>query len=427
MNNVISINKNTSNQYSKSYKYISVPFGTFMQWYDFSLFGALAVLISSTFFPSDNNINSLLNTFLVFAVGFILNPIGSVILGWVGDKFGRKKALSITIIGMAASTFFIGITPSYASIGIWATAAIVAFRLVQGFCSGTEFTNGATYLVEQSQSTKPTLMGCLTSVCYSWGSLAAALVATLLTVSALPSWAWRIGFLLSALGGMVVYGIRKKIPESIEYNQNNNHGTIWNSLKKAFQSDAKPIFTTFLIASTESIIAYGTYVWIITYLSISSKFALPTCILIGVTAMAVDAVLEPFIAYAIDKFKLRRDIISMCGMLLLAISSFKIIGLYGSGDVTLADMASLWIGVLIAIICAPLNALMVLSFKSETRCVGFGTSFNLGAAIFGGTTPLVLTYLYTHFGSSYVAMYFSVACIIGLFALMMLRSFGKSS
>ena len=398
----------------------SVPFGTFMQWYEFSIFGSLIGIISSEFFPRDAHFVQILKTFLIFSASFLLAPLGAMLLGRVGDLFGRKKVLTITIFFMAMPTFIIAILPGYAEIGIVATCSIIICRLLQGFCSGAEFTNSAIYMIESSTKANENLMGCLTSVSYSLGALVGALLVVVFTMPMFPSWFWRVAFLLSSFGAVTAFYIRKKLPETDIY-----HHAISDIGSKegpglTIRHNWNAMFKTFLLASMAGILAYGTFVWLASFLNFATNFSTSLCISISIVAMAVDVIMEPFIAIFIDKHEISGKKTSTVGMISLSILAVPLFEALTISNIYISMLCASILGLLIAIVCAPLNALMTLCFSAKSRCRGFGISFNLGIALLGGTAPLILTYLYGKFGVLSVAEYYIFACCMGLFSLQFL-------
>jgi MFS transporter, MHS family, proline/betaine transporter len=147
--------------------------GTALQWYDFTIFGYFAPFIAATYFPSENKFASLLSTLGVFAVGYLLAPLGSFLLGFVGDRLGRKKALTLSILAMTIPTAFISLVSSYQSIGILAPIIITLCRILQGLVASSEFIGSAIFLVEHAKQNQKAFYGSLTSTAYSAGLILA--------------------------------------------------------------------------------------------------------------------------------------------------------------------------------------------------------------------------------------------------------------
>src|SRR3546814_822120 len=173
--------------------------GNALAWFDFAIYGLFAVVISKLFFPAHNDYSSLLLALATFGVGFAVRPLGGVLLGLYGDRMGRKKALSLPILLMAAGTGLIGILPTYAAIGIAAPIILVLLRLVQGFSAGGEFSGATTMLIEFVPEHRRGFYGsfqmCSQALALSCGALTAYLLTVNLSAAALESWGWRIPFL----------------------------------------------------------------------------------------------------------------------------------------------------------------------------------------------------------------------------------------
>jgi MFS transporter, MHS family, proline/betaine transporter len=200
---------------------VSAAIGNLLEAYDFAIYGYFVVIISSLFFPASNPTASLLLTVATFGVGFVMRPIGAVVLGSLADRRGRKVALTVTILAMAGGTALIGLAPTYAAIGVWAPAIIVVARLVQGFSAGGEFGTATAFMIEHAPARRRGYVA-------SWqqtsqvaalllGSLLAAGLTAILTESDLESWGWRVPFLLGLVIGPVGFYIRSRTAEPEEF------------------------------------------------------------------------------------------------------------------------------------------------------------------------------------------------------------------
>ncbi|STX38707.1 MFS transporter [Legionella feeleii] len=390
--------------------------GTSLQWYDFALFGYFAPIIAATYFPNDNRYAALLSAFGVFAVGYLLAPLGAIFFGYVGDRYGRKKALTFSILAMAIPTAMIAIIPGYHLIGLAAPLLITLFRMLQGFVASAEFTGSAIFLVEHAQAGKKAFYGCLTSSAYSIGMILAGLAASFFTASFMPEWAWRLGFAVALLAGILVFFLRIYVNETPEY----THLKENQKPKRPFLTALKEMPFTMLgiigIAWLVSIMTFGTYVFTASYLHSYFHLSLSQVTLIITISLAVDACLEPFIALIADKIGHLKIIIT--GMICMMLLSFPVFHLLISGEIVNITKALVLMSVLIAISYAPLNAYMVSLFPQQYRYSGFGTAFNLGISIFGGTAPLVMMWLVEKTGYLIApAAYYIFGTIIGLVSL----------
>ncbi|HAT2073514.1 TPA: MFS transporter [Legionella pneumophila] len=391
--------------------------GTALQWYDFALFGYFAPIIAAAYFPNDNQFASLLSAFGVFAVGYLLAPIGSLFFGYIGDQFGRKRALTLSILAMAIPTALISVVPSYQYIGIAAPLLITLLRVIQGFVASSEFTGSAIFLVEHAKPENKAFYGCLTSSAYSTGLIMAGLAASFFTASFMPDWGWRIGFGLALIAGILIFYLRTHVTETPEYahlpQYEKRRLPFLAALKEAPLAVAGIIGIAWLV----SIMTFGTYMFTATYLHSYFHISLGLATLIITIALAVDATLEPFIALLADKIGLLKVIrLGMVGMFLLSIPIFVLLA---TGNVVLIAIGLVFMSILIAITYAPLNAYMVSLFPHQYRYSGFGVAFNVGISLFGGTTPIVMMWL-VNTTNNFIspAWYYMFGAIIGLGSIM---------
>lgn len=213
---------NQKNNIAPSYKLIVLAsLGAGLEWFDFAIYLLLASVISYNFFPHGDSVIALMNTFATFALGYLARPIGGIIFGHIGDKFGRKPAFTLSVFLMACTTLLIGLTPSYAHIGIWATALLVLFRLLQGFSVGGEISSATVFTLEHFKARKPGLAVGIIFMSLTFGNaLAGCFIYVLnhfLTQQQLFSWGWRIPFVFGFALGIVSYWVRKACFETPDF------------------------------------------------------------------------------------------------------------------------------------------------------------------------------------------------------------------
>jgi MFS transporter, MHS family, proline/betaine transporter len=191
--------------------------GNVMEWYDFSVYGYFATTIGRHFFPAQDTVSSLLAAFGVFAAGFFMRPLGSLIFGHIGDKRGRRLALTASVLLMSVPTFLIGALPTYQQIGIWASVLLVLMRLLQGLSVGGEYTTSSIFLVERSSAGNRGFLGSFVpfGACAGvlLGSAVGAAVTTILDRSSVASWGWRVPFLIGLTVGVFGLCIRRQLIE----------------------------------------------------------------------------------------------------------------------------------------------------------------------------------------------------------------------
>jgi len=229
----------TTKKQSLAYIISASSVGTLIEWYDFYIFGSLATVLSTKFFPTDNPTAAFLNTLATFAAGFVVRPFGALVFGRLGDLIGRKYTFMVTLMLMGGATFAIGLIPSYATIGAWAPILVLTLRLLQGLALGGEYGGAATYVAEHAP---PERRGFFTSWIQTTATLGlvislAVIMATRASLSkeAFDDYGWRIPFLVSIVMVLVSLLIRKNMEESPMFAQAKAEGKISkNPLKESF-------------------------------------------------------------------------------------------------------------------------------------------------------------------------------------------------
>ena len=380
--------------------------GTALQWYDFAIFGYFAPMIAMTFFPKDNPISAMLSAFGVFAVGYLLAPIGSLVFGYIGDRYGRKRALTLSILGMAIPTSIISVLPGYQAIGLLAPILVTLLRVTQGFVASSEFTGSAIFLVEHAKPGQKAFYGCLTSSAYSTGVIFAGLAASLLTASFMPAWGWRLGFAIALFAGIIIFYLRLHVSETPTYQQIRHSDKPKLPMLAAIKEAPFAFVGVIGLAWLIGIITFGTYVFAASYLHSYFNLSLSTATLIVTLSLAVDALLEPFMAILADRIGHLRVI--TIGVVLMLLLSFPIFYVLASANIVWLTAGMVLMSILIATAFAPMNAYMVELFPENCRYSGFGVAFHIGISLFGGTTPLVLMWLVEKTGNFMAPAYYYV-------------------
>ena len=192
--------------------------GNTLEWYDFAIYGYFAAQIGRHFFPHEDAVAQLLSAFGVFAVGYLVRPIGGVIVGHIGDTLGRRSALTFSVAAMAIPTFLMGLLPGYQTIGLLAPIGLTLLRIVQGLSVGGEYTSSMVFVVESAPEGRRGLMGALaasgSAVGMLLGSAVGAAFAASMSTAALDAWGWRIPFLLGLVVGVAGYILRRYVLET---------------------------------------------------------------------------------------------------------------------------------------------------------------------------------------------------------------------
>lgn len=373
--------------------------GTIIEWAEFSFYAYIAVTISRLFFPEYDQRVALLLTFAIFALGYLTRPFGAIVFGYIGDHYGRKVALRLSIFLMGISTFCIGLLPSYQAIGFAAPILLLMCRAFQGLAVSGEFNGAAIYLIEQSED-QPCLAGSWTAWAAGVGVVIGSACALLVSLPHMPSWLWRLPFLMGAVACWYAYILRNKLSESPKFilakqqrrlekvpllSILNNHRA---SFIKAFiVSSAIGVF--FYIAS----IYYGASLQQHTNLP---AYQIKALITFGELFFIL---LCPFMARIADKYGDKRLLtLGLLSSVVTVPLMYALITPNPSFWVLL--LAQCAYGFSDALMSAPLFKYLNDLFPVENRYTGVSFAWSLSMAIFGGTAPMVAEYLqgFMHLG-----------------------------
>lgn len=404
---------------------ISSMIGNGLEWYDYALYGHFAALISRHFFPQTDPKVALIATFGIFAVGFLMRPIGAIFFGYIGDKYGRKQALSLSILLMAIPTACIGLLPTYESIGITATILLTIIRLVQGVAIGGEFGGSIVYLVEHATEKNKNMLGStsITSMLIGvlFGAAISTFLAEIMSEESFTSWGWRIPFILGLFIGLVGLYIRTHLNESPAFLDAKETGHL---------SD-KPVIETFKSNYYEMILAIGVYlaVTIPFYLqtvfmnSFAVKFlgfTVSSALLINTLCLINMMVAVPISAWLCDRYDRER----ILKIVLIAYIIFAIPFVYMLNMQTFAYalVAQLIFSFILGFYIAPIPTLLVDIFPTRVRYTGMSISCNLSAALFGGTTPALMAWAISKFDNNhFISGYIMLAAVLSYIALVKVR------
>ena len=367
-----------------------------VEWYDFALYGYMAGVLATLFFPGERTAASLIATYGIFAAGFLMRPLGSVVFGWLGDTIGRSTTMLISVIMMALPTMLLGCLPTYQSIGIWAPVLLVAIRLIQGLSVGGEFSSSVTYLVETAASDRRGYAG-------SWantgsitgmllGSGVAALLTTLVSAETLQSWVWRLPFLLGGMLGGLSILLRRRLPHSEHFQRHHRKRCTTSPLLQAFTTNRRAMIQAIAFASVYGMLFYLPLVYLPEWLHRENAMPLDIALRINTFATALLLVLIPASGWLGDHLFRRTHFIAgaMLAMAILAMPMYMLLGhtgLWGAVfmQVTLVIMVAVPLG------SAP--AMFVELFPAADRLSGYSIAYNLGLGVVGGATPMLATWL----------------------------------
>lgn len=366
--------------------------GNALEFYDFCLYTFFAVQLGEIFFPSANPLNSTLYSLAVFAVGFIMRPIGGIIFGHIGDRLGRRKALMICVSFMAFPTFCMGLIPGYADIGIIAPILLIICRLFQGLSTGGEYNGAAVFVVEHATSSKKGFSGSMITSSSYIGWFMAAAVSYPFVMDYMPSWSWRIPFLLGLGIGMIGIYLRQKIdetPEFEEYIQSTHPRKV--PLIWLLKNYLRPILCTIGIAAFSGVIAVTTLTFMMTFLITFAHWSKASAMLVSMIGSFIYIFLSPFFGALSDKKDPRYICLWSIGIILIGV--YPIFSLITSGYWMFVIIGQIMWAVITIAYQAPMNVLLAHFFPVEVRYSGIGVGYSVGMALFGGTSPFILIWL----------------------------------
>jgi MHS family proline/betaine transporter-like MFS transporter len=405
---------------------ISCAIGNFVELFDFLIFGLFAAQIAATFFPRTDPVASLLATFATYGVGFVMRPVGAIVIGAYGDRKGRKSALVLTVGLMAAATALTGLVPSYATIGIAAPLLLVLCRLVQGFSTGGEWGGAAAFLVEFAPPGKRGLIGSIHQVSVGLaliaGLLSAALLNSWLDKESMIAWGWRIPFLLGfALAPVGLY-LRARVAESPAFSRTVERKQVaTNPVAEAFTRHPLPVLAAFGLAAVGTVGNYTFNIFMPSYAVSQLKIASSTSFTSGTIAAIVLTVLTPVAGALSDKVG-RKPLLLVpaIGYGVLAYPLFTY--LVGSPNGTALMIVQVIANVLLACLAGPLCAVLSEFFPTKVRFTALSIGYGLSVTIFGGFAPFIATYLIGQTGSPIAPAYFVMfAAIISTITIFLMK------
>jgi MFS transporter, MHS family, proline/betaine transporter len=399
--------------------------GNVMEWYDFALFGYFAPIIANHFFPAANSLTSLLQTYGVFAAGFLMRPLGAVVFGYIGDRFGRSRALVLSVIMMGAPTFCLGLLPSYDSIGLWAPTLLVVIRLVQGLSVGGEFSSSVTYMVETAPHGRRGYAGSWANFGSMSGTLlgsgTAAAFATVLSTASLHSWGWRVPFLLGILLAAFALYMRRNLPHTQLFKEHVKNHTDDNPLHEALTRNLKQTGLAVLFASGYGVFFYIPLVYLPSYADAVTNVPLALALRINTLGTVLMLPLIPLIAIASDRW-VRRKYLLLGAFGTMALAAYPVFVALARGQSGALLAGQLLFAVLVAFSVAIAPAMFVEMFPTEDRLTGYSLAFNIGLGLVGGTAPMIATWLIEATGMPAApGLYLAGLSLVSVAALVLMR------
>ena len=401
---------------------LAATVGNALEWFDFAVYGYFATDIGQVFFPESDATLQLVAAFGVFAIGYLMRPLGSLVLGPVGDLLGRRAMLCLSVLAMGAASLLIALLPGYAQWGAWAGFALLFLRMVQGFSVGGEYTGSITYVLETSPLGRRGLnisfvaAGGISG--FVLGALTAALLNALLSHDQLLQWGWRLPFLFGAVLGVFALWLRGHIPEAPEVDGGIHRG--YAALLADVLAHWKPMLWVMAIVAYVNVVFYLIFVFLEQYASSQAPqhAALFSAITTGSEAIGLPLLLLG--GHLVDRFGaipcLRRMHLALALVTIPAVLLIQQASPFGVAAGQLLAVGP------VMLILGGMPSLLPTLFAGASRCTGFSLSYSLVVAVLGGTVPALAAWMLGELHWSLgPALYAVVWAVPTLWALQNLR------
>ncbi|MBL8800055.1 MAG: MFS transporter [Planctomycetia bacterium] len=366
--------------------------GNIMEWYDFAVYGYFAATIGKHFFPANDPTTSLIAAFGVFAAGFLMRPLGGVVFGHIGDRIGRKAALTLSVLAMAIPTFLIGVLPGHDTLGALAAVLLVILRMIQGLSVGGEYTTSIVFLVEGAGRKHRGFAG-------SWsgfgavggillGSAVGAVIALAFPPDAVQSWAWRLPFLVGLFVGLAGLFIRRHIPEAHKpAGVQHGRSPVWEALR----SEWRTILRIALLNAINGVGFYVAFVYLVTYMQTVGGLSEASALEINTLNMVVLLAVLPSAGWLSDR--LGRKPLLVAGIGGLLVLAWPLFWALHHPSASWNFVGQLGFAVCFGLFGGVIPVTMVETTPAGLRCSAISIGYNLCVGLLGGLSPLVATWL----------------------------------
>ena len=376
---------------SNKQKLLAGVSGNLLEWFDFAVYGFFAVTIGKVFFPEDDPVAQVIAAFGVFAVGFLMRPVGGLLLGHIGDKHGRHAAMLVSVMAMAIPTFLIGLLPGYSTLGLAAPIILLLLRMIQGLSVGGEYTTSVVYMIEHAPPNRQGLVGSLAisgAVCgILLGSGTGALLTHILTEQQLQEWGWRVPFLLGLLLGLAgLYLRREPVADDDQKKQ-----AIQNPLFEVMRHHRGAMGQIAGFALVNAVVFYLAFVYIVSWLETVDGIPAETALEINTISLLALLPMMFLGGWLSDRFS-AKPLMMACAAS-LAICAWPLFWLMHQPDLAFIYVGQLGFSVLTGLYLGAQPAFMVKVIPPEVRCTAAGLGYNITLGVAGGLSPMAAAWL----------------------------------
>jgi MHS family proline/betaine transporter-like MFS transporter len=393
--------------------------GNALEWYDFAIYGFLATYIARNFFPQDDPTAGVLAAFTVFAIGYVMRPLGGIVIGHIGDRFSRRAALILSISLMSVSTFLIGILPGHATLGIAAPICLTLIRVLQGLSAGGDSSSSAVFLIENADQHRRGLYGSFITIGNLTGILLGSatpiVVSSLISTTAMDSWGWRLPFLLGSVIGIVGYVLRRQIEVDARRGPAASAPVV-----EAFRTHSILILRLLGLCVVNAVFFNIVFIYAVSWLQEVDGIAPATALEINTINMVL--LIPVLLISGLLSDRIGRKPVLIGSMIALIVLAWPLFYLMHHPDPMLAFLGQLGFVPPVAFFLGSQQAALNEAVPSSVRCTTSALTFNLTIGFFGGTAPAVALWLVQRTGYDLApAIYIIIATAIGLIAALGLK------
>jgi MFS transporter, MHS family, proline/betaine transporter len=401
--------------------------GNFVEWYDFVIYGAFTPVLAGIFFPSENRTASLLATFAVFGVAFLLRPLGGLVFGHVGDRTGRRNTLAFVVILMSVATAAMGLLPTYAAVGVLAPLLLLIARATQGFSAGGEFGGSAVFMVEYAPPDRRGYFGSWQTATVglgaAFGTLVSLAFSASLSESALNAWGWRVPFLIALPIGVIGLYLRLRLEDTPNFKavKEKHEETDRTPVVESFRLYPRNIVVGACIVIAATLGVYVFHNYIVAYLTDTvgtSLAAAQAGVLAGTLSFSGFALVWGWLS---DRARRRKPFLvaGALGTLLVTYPAFLLLK---TGALPLILLGEVLFSSVVVLITGLVPTVLSELFPTNVRYTALSIAYILANSLFGGTAPLVVTYLADRTNTdSVAALYVMAAAAVSLVAALAYR------
>ncbi len=364
--------------------------GNVLEWYDFAIYGYFAAAIGRHFFPSEDPVAQLLSAFAVFALGYLVRPIGGALIGHIGDTYGRRTALTVSVVAMAVPTFLMGILPGYDRLGLAAPVILVILRMIQGLSVGGEYTSSMVFLVEHASEGRRGFMGavtcCGTTIGILLGSGIGAATAALMTPETLEAWGWRIPFLLGIIVGIAGFVLRRHVTDNTPTERGERSPFV-----ETVREHWRLVVRLAGLSMFNGVVFYVMFVYAASWIQTADGIAPAHALAINTLSMSL--LLPALLVSGWLSDRVGRKPVLLLAAILTVIAALPLFWVMYHPTPALIFVGQTGFGVLIGMYSGAQATAMVELAPSRIRCTAVALGYNVCLGVFGGLSPLVATWL----------------------------------